>query len=876
MGTNNDLIGRQDILLQLRRATTGDAFELVGSSGSGKTAIVRELAKPSPDRSPDLLDPVHIDLEAFDPERPGDRGPDASVGSVQASFHHFAALLTHLVRTVLGDDQATGFEAEVLEAYQSEVAGRRVYSLALAMEDVRFELSPAALAAAWRDSKDAVAAAFLRRWNGTPGDGNRFLVFDTVDDIIDEEIGLWLTDLLPGLERTVVLLTRRSPAAGHPSAEGDDSLVPETMVDRFIQIPVGPFSGEDLDHYLVDRRSSVQGFNAKLVHAITGGHPGTVVVMHELIERPTVEEFVLRDLLEEASRSERNRIALLVKRLVQAQSTPPEFSRMSTEAKQDFGAVLWRVVQAVSVPRQFDNELFTALMVGEDLHGIPPEELFAHLPTLPFIEAVNRPDIESDTVFRVYRYVREDILDRLFREESARIRTLHARAATHHNARLLDEGEEGLTHGYEDARVYESPLWISHKREWLYHRAYAVDDEDRNEAVREAARLFLEAFWWWGSYIHFDFCDRIVADLGQMLKRQPDRSRWSTWESLEQLQRGLSGLLASYPPRSTKREADWDAVEASLLVIQKVCRPAGEPTPADFKVAALIRLFLAHSFRFRPDDPDAATGPRRLADEHYAKVIEALGRSVARGADPDDDWNVPWIHFERADLAFEAHADVESPRSHWLAAAALLQPPDAGGSAVDDLFGDTPTGGDGPPDDELIANMHRLRGDLCWQAGDTDRAARWYRRSALHAYLSHGTTDVPDEYTLQYYVEIRARILNRIEELKQVVVTAADAERDEARRRLVAFAVEVAGAKWCDFRTGGRPEAAWRAEVEAQIGGDQLFELPLLDTASTLFLEGPKVDELGSSDSDFMGVFLSARAAAGAAAGDDLHDERWP
>ena len=86
----------------------------------------------------------------------------------------------------------------------------------------------------------------------------------------------------------------------------------------------------------------------------------------------------------------------------------------------------------------------------------------------------------------------------------------------------------------------------------------------------------------------------------------------------------------------------------------------------------------------------------------------------------------------------------------------------------------------------------------------------------------------------------------------------------------------MAGAKWCDFRTGGRPEAAWRAEVEAQIGGDQLFELPLLDTASTLFLEGPKVDELGSSDSDFMGVFLAARAAAGAAAADDLHDERWP
>ena len=135
----------------------------------------------------------------------------------------------------------------MLEAYQSEVAGRRVYSLALAMEDVRFELSPAALAAAWRDSKDAVAAAFLRRWNETPGEGNRFLVFDTVDDIIDEEIGLWLTDLLPGLERTVVLLTRRSPAVGLPIAEiCDDSLVPEDDGRAVPTDPGRPLRGEDL------------------------------------------------------------------------------------------------------------------------------------------------------------------------------------------------------------------------------------------------------------------------------------------------------------------------------------------------------------------------------------------------------------------------------------------------------------------------------------------------------------------------------------------------------------------------------------------------------------------------------------------------------
>ena len=28
--------------------------------------------------------------------------------------------------------------------------------------------------------------------------------------------------------------------------------------------------------------------------------------------------------------------------------------------------------------------------------------------------------------------------------------------------------------------------------------------------------MFLDAFWWWGNYVHFDFCDQLLADVAQL------------------------------------------------------------------------------------------------------------------------------------------------------------------------------------------------------------------------------------------------------------------------------------------------------------------------------------------------------------------------
>ena len=73
---------------------------------------------------------------------------------------------------------------------------------------------------------------------------------------------------------------------------------------------------------------------------------------------------------------------------------------------------------------------------------------------------------------------------------------------------------------------------------------------------------------------------------------------------------------------------------------------------------------------------------------------------------------------------------------------------------------------DDEPDEELTANLHRLRGDCCWVSGDRQRAATWYGRAILHAYLFHTVGGPPDEYTLQFYVDIRAGVISRLFEVR--------------------------------------------------------------------------------------------------------------
>jgi hypothetical protein len=481
------------------------------------------------------------------------------------------------------------------------------------------------------------------------------------------------------------------------------------------------------------------------------------------------------------------------------------------------------------VPRRFNSALLKALLDGE---AADAGELFEEFGRLPFVEDVTRPgEGPSRTWLRVHNYVRAGLLDQVVRMDAPHFDVLHDRAARFHSDKVVDET---AAVPYGEAFACERPEWQHHKREWLYHRAHAQNEAVRRQALLECARVFLEAFWWWGNYVHFDFCDQLVSDLGHMVRLDGDRG--ATWDGLVKLEDGLRRLLVAYPPRSGKHAGNWDLVENALLQVQSACGVArGKPaSDVEAKVRALLKTFLAHTCRYR-DVPD----PR--ADEYY-RAAEAGFRAVG------EYWSTAWVLAERAGLRFEqGHVDDEF-RDLWLAAAGMVQSPP--GSDNEPLA----------PEEENAANLHRLRGDACSLQGDHLRAATWYRRAVLHAYLFHDAGDRPDEYTLQFYVDIRARALNRLVEL------VAKGDLDGA----LACAVELGNVQ-TDTDTGAA--APDPDELARQLSG-AIEPVPL---AAALFPRGPHVEELVPTATEFSAeVDRRSERVKWDVVAHDLHDEQWP
>lgn len=815
-------VGRGSVLAQIHKAAAQDhaTFELRGSPGSGKTAIVRHLEEEA-----QAFRPIVVNLEEFDPGHSGEVGQSASVGAVQGSFRQFAEVLAGLVRGACTVEVAERFEHEVTEAYNSEVAGRRVFSLEQAMLETQGALTPRDLADAWRASATAVADCFVAHWNADAEGRCRLLLLDNGDVVADQELGVWLGALLPRLERTAVVVTRQ-PGGPLPALAG-------SVGDAFVALDVANFSEEEVREYLEEKAPGrVPGDVVGKVHRITGGHPGTVAVVHDLLWGPGVggeanAEEVLRGLPDQAS----ERVALLVERLVERLGDP----------------AMSRALSAAAVPRRFDASLLKALLVDATLQDDDVKRVFEAFGHFPFTEDVTPPDADlpERSLLRVHPYVRDGLLDRTLRLDRDRFNALHERAAEYHNQLLVGEGATSASLPYGEAFVYEDPAWQRSKREWLYHRGHAWHDEARRRAVVESARVFLEAFWWWGNYVHFDFCDQLVADLGHMAERHGVRTEGSTWSDLDVLHQALQSFLQAYPPRSAKRkDAAWGTVFDALLQVQDACglsHRGKEKSDEDRKVAALLDVFLAHTWRYR-------AGEKPQADEYYRRAAAGFERL-------EEDWSAAWVHFERAELRFERGQLDDDLSGLWHQAASIVQPPPEAEADPDAEGG----GGSDEPDEELTANLHRLRGDVCWRGGDVVRAATWYRRAVLHAYLFHVVGGPPDEYTLQFYVDVRARALNRLLELW------TGGRQDEALDCAEALARVRA-------ETSFDEGAASRAELEARLADGRPVTL-----SEALFPAGPEVSDLGKRTSPFMTEHRRrAEALARDTAAMDLHDPRWP
>lgn len=408
-----------------------------------------------------------------------------------------------------------------------------------------------------------------------------------------------------------------------------------------------------------------------------------------------------------------------------------------------------RVLQLLSfydipVPAEAVRALTEHLFPDMDVEGC-----LRSLEMSELVELVEYPDYSSEQEFCVlHPSDRRYACHRLGQEDWCDEPHLHAAAAAYFAAELttyVDKGRAGTA--YERFYRFENAVWQSMATEWLHHTALS---HDRTRAHLLLAHVFFAAFWWWGDYIPFPFCDKILTRwaesqrlpedeeflglLRQFLRCYPRKREWQErsgnprWADTRQ---ALMDLRRRLNCEATQRgAAHW--LLSSLRRVSRRPNGNGESAEEDSDlraVKAITALYLAESYQLTEDATDEA--------KRYYE--EAIGLFAGHA---DYTWSESWALIELADLHRHRgqHGEVFRICSE---AAKKIQ----------------------DPDHEVRANLCRVKADTYWEQQDYSRAWQEYRRASKEAFHFQAEPHPPDLYTSSFYSEMVERIVARLREL---------------------------------------------------------------------------------------------------------------
>ncbi len=542
--------------------------------------------------------------------------------------------------------------------------------------------------------------------------GRRVFLFVDTFDVFSRPLRGWFLDLLGGLPAAVVVVAHATSARPAQNLPGATST-----------IELGGLTQSQVRDYLVGRLEPAAGADlAPAVFALTEGHPLTVGLTADLIllrrrnEEPTTT-VDLQNMITRMS-SPRSDVAGRSRRLVK------EF----LEVLKEYDPPAHRGLECMCAVRRFDFPLLENLLMaagGSASAGV--SDLAERLTEYSFVEPRTPPDRPGNRYYVVHAMVRNHTLEKIV--TPSRQQALHLAAEKYYQdvtAQFQDD--------YEGWFRYEDPQWQTMIREWLYHVAH-LDNKSSGSSRLGLARLFLDAFWWWGNYTPFNFCEQLLADWTETAQLRADRLDL-TWG------RYLAEVYARYPKgwqRKAADPADWRTIHQLLLYFWDWKDLKGRNLTEEKvrHVRGLLAIYLADA--------------KRHLDPHDPKVTEYLDEARDHFAANDDNWNVAWTACEQADAAL-GRGDARAALS------ALSR--EVG--ALEELG-----------DSELTATMHRIHGDAVWLQGEHDLALDCHARAALHAYRLQVVSiepDIPptDTYTQAFLVEMHERSAARLTELHQL------------------------------------------------------------------------------------------------------------
>lgn len=810
MDTQATFVGRKELLAQLLRTLEGQntlrADVVTGCLGMGKSRLLRRAEWAATDGDTPF-DALYVDLAVHESTVGTSSSEHFTLGDALSAYEQFSAFVTAVISQLAPEaherlasirndryQQIQQVKSDSLNIYAEYTVGEHAV-VTSSGQTVNIDVG----SRAWIDGPFIAeiqkgileeVSNLVSALNGRSSDRPVLLLLDNVDAVAGQEFGCWLSVGIKQLEGAVVVLAHE-PGLQHELTPG----VGKTL-------PVLPLTVEEVKELLELRllRQPIPEGLDRLLHEFSGGVPIAMDVLIDLLNDGKADFD----------------ISALEERLVQLPQDPcGRLNGVVTTMVEHYeGRSLGTALRAASVPVECDVDLLSSLLSVE---GVPHEQaggLLKELEAFSFTSDYTSP-VDGLYYIAVHPFIRGALAERMRKYAPADRARYHAIVADYYYQKVVKADSYGQMFALEDP---QQQYWM---RKWLSHIGQSGDTRI---ALLQSARIFFDAMWWWGNYVELDFCEKLVSDFEA-------RAATSSSTQFVVFSRAIRRFLTNYPFRARLcrdfqhgyPHADWELVQNALLEVQQLCRLVDmpkEPSRLEHHVAALLDVFMAHCFRYAstPDIGQASACYRR-AERNF--------RQVERW------WDVPWVIFEAADLAFES-GDVDSARTGATAATTQL---------YEHLDQDD-------PDEELVANLHRLLGDLSFAEGDVPSAAREYGRAVIHSYLFHRIGGPPDDYTMQFYYEIRGRAMQLVERLWA---------KDD-------YTSAMAAASEMHCAACGNHAKPLDNEVVAQsyTAGD------LAALAAALFPRGPQVDELGLESSAFMSELLQLRNRLGDSLDNDL------
>jgi hypothetical protein len=719
-------VGQQKTIEQIQQRLNDTGYLYLdfveGVEGMGKSSLLVKLYEDL--KKQKEYHPIWVCMTVFDPTRKGKTDP-ASLTHLTSNLDDYRRFLLELAdefpQNIFGDFGSwveklfTSALCELMKQHgKVDLAGLTVQTGDIhvgcfsRLADGNFKTGDVIVQVPDHDMrmmvdhlKNTLTQEFVQRINQCENSSRCVLLIDNFHLVLDDVLGQWfLTEVAPKLDNTVVVIAKAKTFLNMVS-------VPDMRI-----LGLENFSLEDIDFYLKKRfeKALFPKEIAECLFKYTGGHPQAVVLAADVCDSLYKNGLRGRELLnvfQEVPHEHATKMIKLVDKI--------------KESLDD--QIVLKALEIGWVLRRFDAEILRALLIADekDHSGDPPQkyqDIISRLEEYSFTE-------DHEEFYKFHDFIRQSMEGRLNKNDPKRYAEIHCRAARYYGAKLMEYDQERKDQSsYLRWYRYESYEWQCLVTEWLYHFQHTPE---RQMARLIFSKVYFDAFWWWGAYESFPFCERLLSEAHRIRMSDEDRD----WLRL------IQNFHQAYPTGYQKRgKGNWRQVQTALCCMRQLIGTEDQVTQTDSDhrhLRAITNVFLAQAHFYQDlKDPKA---------EEY--LLEAL--TIFQ--EDHDEWNTHWVMFHLADLYMNWHDHDKALGMIRKALNLALQPP------VEKR------------DYEILASMHRVTADVYWQMGQTEKSFCHYACAIAGAYFYHGFPSPPDLYTRAFQREMMERVITRLKEL---------------------------------------------------------------------------------------------------------------